>query len=118
MSCADAGGYIYCVGSATSPYNIVYYAPLSITGVGTWSSTAKYPLASPWAAGCSINNGYIYCFGGTSIAPYNQIYYAPISSSGIGTWSSTTPYPISNMYYAWCEIPGYGGGYQSGGGPN
>ena len=62
-------------------------------------------------------NGYIYCVGTDSQSPYNYVYYAPISSTGIGAWTSSTTYPIQ-MYYAYCEIPGSGGCFLGGGGPN
>ena len=109
-------GYIYCVGAASSPIQQVYYAPISSTGIGTWSNTTSYPVEM-YAAGCSISDGYIYCVGTRKTASEAQVYYAPISSTGIGTWTSTTSYPIP-MFGAWCEIPGSGGGYLSGGGPD
>jgi hypothetical protein len=40
-----------------------------------------------------------------------------ISSTGIGSWTPSTTYPVA-MYAAYCEIPGSGGGYLGGGGPN
>ncbi|MEM3661858.1 MAG: hypothetical protein QXG73_03450, partial [Candidatus Micrarchaeaceae archaeon] len=111
-------GYIYCVGSSeVSPYTQVYYAPVSSTGIGTWTATTSYPVVMV-DAGCSINNGYIYCVG-TGEGGYagTQVYYAPVSSTGIGTWTATTSYPVG-IDYAYCEIPGSGGGYLGGGGPN
>ena len=95
--------YIYCVGTIrVSTYNQVYYAPVSSTGVGTWSSTGNYPVAME-EAGCSIYNSYIYCVGTADTGTDNQVYYAPVSSTGIGTWSSTTGYPVM-MYLAGCSI--------------
>jgi len=113
--CSIYNGYIYCVGGA-SPSTEVYYAPVSSTGIGTWTSTTSYPVAMN-GAGCSIYNGYIYCVGTTAGGAGTYVYYAPVSSTGIGTWTSTTSYPVA-MYYAYCEIPGSGGGYLGGGGPN
>ena len=107
------------MGTGASPYNYVYYAPISSTGIGTWQATTRYPVRMV-GAGCSIYNGYIYCVGtGANPVknPFNYVYYAPVSSTGIGTWTSTTSYPVS-MDYAYCEIPGSGGGYFGGGGPN
>ena len=94
--------YIYCVGTIrVSTYNQVYYAPVSSTGVGTWSSTGNYPVAI-YRAGCSIYGGYIYCVG-TTASPSNQVYYALVSSTGVGTWSSTGNYPVA-MEEAGCSI--------------
>jgi hypothetical protein len=114
--CSIYNGYIYCVGTdGASPYNYVYYAPISSTGIGTWTSTTSYPVAMN-VAGCSIYNGYIYCVG-EALPPNTQVYYAPVSSTGVGPWTSTTSYPVP-MLDAYCEIPGSGGGYLGGGGPN
>ena len=114
--CSIYNSYIYCVGTySASPYTQVYYAPVSSTGIGAWTSTTSYPVAMDYA-GCSIYNGYIYCVG-TYVSPYTQVYYAPVSSTGIGAWTSTTSYPVA-MYWAYCEIPGSGGGFLGGGGPN
>jgi len=113
--CSIYNGYIYCVGSDTSPYNQVYYAPVSSTGVGAWQATTRYP-ALMYDEGCSIYNGYIYCVG-TPASTSNLVYYAPVSSTGVGAWQATTSYPVE-MYDAYCEIPGSGGGYFGGGGPS
>jgi len=114
--CSIYNGYIYCVGSDASPRNQVYYAPVSSTGIGTWQATTSYPVAMAYA-GCSIYNGYIYCVGTGGASPFTQVYYAPVSSTGIGTWQNTTSYPVA-MHDAYCEIPGSGGGFFGGGGPN
>ncbi|MEM3661480.1 MAG: hypothetical protein QXG73_01480, partial [Candidatus Micrarchaeaceae archaeon] len=45
--------YIYCVGSAASPYTQVYYAPVSSTGIGTWKATTSYPVGM-YDAYCEI----------------------------------------------------------------
>ncbi|MEM0149119.1 MAG: hypothetical protein QW346_02540 [Candidatus Micrarchaeaceae archaeon] len=108
-------GYIYCVG--TEADNQTYYAPVSSTGIGTWTATTSYPVPM-YSAGCSISNGYIYCVGTAGATPYNYVYYAPVSSTGIGTWTATTSYPVPMYYDEYCEIPGSGGGYLGGGGPN
>jgi len=93
--CSIYNGYIYCVGSSASPsaspYNLVYYAPVSSIGIGAWASTTSYPVPEP--DGCSIYNGYIYCVGGAGIS--SNVYYAPVSSTGIGAWQATTSYPPS-----------------------
>ncbi len=58
------------------------------------------------------SSGYIYCVGFA-----NYVYYAPISSTGVGSWISSATYPVG-MGSAYCEIPGSGGGFYGGGGPN
>ena len=94
MYAADSAGistsFVSLIPTATQA-NQVYYAPISSTGVGTWTSTTPYPL---WMGngGCSIYNNNIYCVGSGAF-PNNQVYYAPISSTGVGTWTSTTGYP-------------------------
>ncbi|MGC9157334.1 MAG: hypothetical protein ACP5GD_04090, partial [Candidatus Micrarchaeia archaeon] len=88
---------------------------VSSTGIGPWKSTTSYPLQI-FELGCSIYNGYIYCVG-SCLSPYTQVYYAPVSSTGVGPWKSTTSYPVP-MFDAHCEIPGSGGGWLGGGGPN
>ena len=93
-SCSTYNNYIYCVGTeGTASMNEVYYAPLSNSGIGTWTSSTKYPIAIG-EAGCSSYNGYIYCLGTGDTSPYNQVYYAPVSSSGIGSWTPTNMYPV------------------------
>jgi hypothetical protein len=85
--------YIYCIaGYTSSGVNNVYYAPISSTGVGTWSSTTNYPIATYWQD-CASYHGFVYCVGGQS--SYSNVYYAPISTTGVGTWTSGTSYPIA-----------------------
>ena len=67
-------------------------------------------------AGCSIYNGYIYCVGSGTISG-KEVYSAPVSSGTVGSWTSQANYPVV-MQGAYCEIPGSGGGYLGGGGPN
>ena len=46
---------IYCVGTAgASPNTQTYYAPISSTGIGTWTYGGAYPVAMDYA-GCSIS---------------------------------------------------------------
>ena len=97
-SCATYSGYIYCVGGflVGGPRSGVYYAPISSSGVGTWTATTSYPTGFDGGS-CAISAGYIYCVGGDtdSAGDYTKVvYYASISSSGVGTWTSTTSYPI------------------------
>jgi hypothetical protein len=126
LSCAVAGGYIYCVGGAlNSPYvsDAVYYAQISSSGVGQWLATRSYPIPI-YTETCAITGGYMYCIGGDTqqssglISGTDAVYYAPISSSGVGAWTATTAYPSSTGGQV-CGISSYGyvycvGGYQSG----
>jgi hypothetical protein len=98
-SCATYSGYIYCVGGflVGGPRSGVYYAPISSSGVGTWTATTSYPTGFDQGS-CAISAGYIYCVGGEidSAGDYtNAVYFASVSSSGVGTWTSTTAYPIT-----------------------
>ena len=111
--CVASSGYIYCVGGFTesnglnatsAPSNLVWYAPLSSSGIGSWSSSTAYP-ANIYAPSCFGADGYIYCVGGVdgSGNPVNTAYYAPLSSTGVGTWTQTTPYPFQGIGQA-CAI--------------
>ncbi len=94
--------YIYCIGSNIIPYQQVYYAPISSTGVGAWSYSAEVSPIDVNDAGCATYNNYIYCVGTSYTLPYNQAYYAPISGTGVGAWTQTTSYPVS-IYNAGCS---------------
>jgi len=99
-SCVASGGYIYCVGgispSGTSSgyVNAVYFAKLSSSGVGGWTSTTPYPtIIAQQSCAVSVIAGvsYIYCVGGvspfgTSSGYVNAVYFATLSPSGVGAW--------------------------------
>jgi N-acetylneuraminic acid mutarotase len=101
-SCFSYADYIYCLGGSDSNDNSLstaYYAQLTSTGVGSWSSTTAYPIQESGQA-CAFSSGYIYCVGGqtndNNPPSYSYaVYYAPVSSSGIGAWKQSGPYPIS-----------------------
>lgn len=100
-SCAAYAGYIYCVGGLDSSGDALttsYYASLSSSGVGSWSSTTAYPAALQGQY-CVTASGNLYCVGGegSSSGSYtNAVYYASVSSSGIGKWAqSAANYPDS-----------------------
>ncbi|HUK79588.1 MAG TPA: hypothetical protein VLU91_02865 [Nitrososphaerales archaeon] len=101
-SCYAAASDIYCVGGADGNDNSLgtaYYAPLSSSGVGPWTSTESYPVAGTGQA-CVIDSGEMFCVGGetsggSSPTYTNAVYYAPISSGGIGTWKQSPSYPVS-----------------------
>ena len=111
--CVASSGYIYCVGGS-SEYdginasralsNNVYYAPLSSSGIGGWSSSTSYP-SDTYLPSCYAYNSYIYCLGGVdgNGSPLSTVYYAALSSAGVGTWTATTPYPVQEIGQA-CKI--------------
>ena len=96
-SCVISGGYIYCVGGLTAAGEVgsaVYSAPVSSTGIGSWTSTTAYPTAIE-ATSCVASGGYITCVGGLVGIGSNTwaAYSATLSSGSVGTWTSTTHYP-------------------------
>lgn len=101
QTCYALGGDIYCLGGADSNGNSVgttYYATLSSSGVGAWTSTTTYPVAGSGPA-CVVSSGEILCIGGETAGGSNPtytnaVYYAPISSTGIGTWKQSPSYPV------------------------
>ena len=103
-SCVISGGYITCVAGLTVPSfistitNAVYYAPVSSSGVGAWSSTTNYPITDNLDT-CSASGGYIICMGGEYDMTHgfvtNAVYYDTLSAGAVGTtWSSATIYPL------------------------
>ena len=114
-SCSQYNNYVYCVGGNTttaSGYdtNSVYYAQLSSSGIGAWTSTTPYPTNIE-VTSCSTYNGYIYCVGGFNGLPNSKrisnVYYATASSSGVGTWQSTTNYPLDIDQHRCSAYNGY-----------
>jgi hypothetical protein len=105
QSCVVSGGYIYCVGGYTgSPYDTdsVYFAPVSGTGVGTWTATTSYPTNIAYQS-CVVSTGGIFCVGGYFTS---AVYFAPYTHSGVGAWVATTNYPTT-VYGQSCVV--YGG---------
>src|SRR2546429_6393837 len=82
--------------------DVFYFAPLSSSGVGSWSSATSYPL-NVISPSCVVGSGFAYCiggdtathspFGGTFTGFTSAVYFASLSSSGLGSWASTTSYP-------------------------
>ncbi|MCW6160025.1 MAG: hypothetical protein LVQ95_02995 [Candidatus Micrarchaeales archaeon] len=89
--CQAYDGYFYCLGgsynSSIGINNNTYYAPITSSGIGSWTRTTRIPfsLNQTFVSSCNIYNGYIYC-------PYNTTitYYAPVGSFGIGAFKETT----------------------------
>lgn len=100
-SCFVAASDIYCLGGADTDGNSLgtaYYATISSSGVGAWTTTTSYPVAGSGQA-CVVYSVDVVCVGGetaggSSPAYTNSVYYAPISSGGIGTWKQAATYPI------------------------
>lgn len=101
-SCYQTGGFLYCLNGSDSngdPLGTAYFAPLTSDGVGRWTLTTAYPVASVGPA-CVIASGYIYCVGGETAGGEsptftNFVYFAQISSGGIGPWTQGESYPES-----------------------
>jgi hypothetical protein len=111
LSCAESGGYVYCVGGADTvgalESNATYFAAISSTGVGKWEATTSYPSTIDDAS-CVASGGFIFCIAGyTALGPraINTTYFAPVSSSGIGAWTAGTTFPTSD-YGASCVTVG------------
>lgn len=115
--CPIYNDYIYCIGGVKADDRIAFYAHVSSNGIGAWIRTTEYPVGMI-QGGCVIHAGYIYCIGSRdSSSTGNQTWYAPVSSNGIGNWTAANPFPIPFYGDSYCEIPGSGGGWVSGGGP-
>jgi hypothetical protein len=101
-SCATLSERVYCVGgfdSNQNSYNDVYYAPLSASGIGTWSASTPYPTAIDSASCVNVTAG-IYCVGGEDgSAVLNDVYLGSFPSPQLGSnppsggWSSQAAYP-------------------------
>jgi hypothetical protein len=107
VPCVVQANYIYCIagqqenvlggtGANTNfPTAEVYYAPLSSSGIGSWSTSSAYPqaMASP---SCLAYSGDVYCLGGYGLTQLsnNNTYSSAVSPSGVGPWTVTTPYPV------------------------
>ena len=81
--------------STNTPTTLVYYAPLSSSGIGSWSISSAYPQALS-STSCVAYSGDVYCLGGYGITQLSNssAYSSSISSSGASAWTATTPYPV------------------------
>ncbi|MDE1855389.1 MAG: hypothetical protein KGH57_03685 [Candidatus Micrarchaeota archaeon] len=115
--CSIYNSYIYCFGGEGGGNNLTYFAHVSSGGIGQWMRTTDAPIPLV-QTGCAIHNGYVYCVGSRdSSSAGHQSWYAKVSGDGVGNWSKTTPFPIPVYGDSYCEIPGSGGGWTGGGGP-
>jgi hypothetical protein len=89
QACDIAGGYIYCVGGATtggqtrSFTDATYFASITPTGMGQWKEGPSYP--EPVQTSCTILGSRLYCIGGldesaAGVSPY--VRYALLASFG------------------------------------
>jgi hypothetical protein len=98
-TCTAASSKIYCIGGldpALESVNDTYYASLSSTGIGRWSSTTAEPIGGE-GQGCGTSSGYVMCVGGIGNATgvgTTAVYYAPITATGVGAWQQSVVYPI------------------------
>lgn len=102
--CWQDSGYIYCIGVGDE----IYSAPLSSSGIGSWTLQASTFPITPDAYGerCVDATGYVYCIGGKDISStiYSTVSTAWVNSGTVGSWSSSSyPIPIEN---AGCAIVG------------
>jgi hypothetical protein len=98
---------VYCVGGFES--KSVYYAPITPSGLGTWTQqTATYPL--PTAANlisCASTETAIYCIGGQSGSLISSsVYDGTLSVSGVGQWTAAPDYPLALLGESCVSSPG------------
>jgi N-acetylneuraminic acid mutarotase len=95
-SCALYSDNVYCIGGFDAKgkdYANTYYASLSDSGIGAWTSTTPYPALVDSSA-CVVSSAVMYCVGGeNSTSVLSNVYDAPLSQTGIGAWSQAAAYP-------------------------
>lgn len=105
---AAYNGFVYMGGGRTSTptvLNDIQYAAIASDGsLGAWQTSTSFPQTRR-DLGLSVNNGYIYVYGGSQQAamgaPTAQMlgdtYYAVINADGtIGQWQKTLQYNYNN----------------------
>ena len=98
-SCAASTTDIFCVGgvdSSDNGVNNVYYASLSPSGIGAWTTTTAYPMDA-YGQSCVVTSGSIICIGGVpngTTSSSDAVYSAPVTSSGVGSWHQAANYPV------------------------
>ena len=71
QSCVTDSGFIYCVGGGT---NLVFFAPISSSGVGTWTTTNSYPFTI-FEQSCVTRASLIYCVGGNPPTGTSAVFF-------------------------------------------
>lgn len=107
--CSSSGGFAYCFGGASCAppgdcYSPSYFAPLTASGIGAWTTTTALPTAV--SATYASAGSYIYYL---SI----PVFFASVSADGVGAWKTTTNYPnsvyptscFSSGGYLYCASP-------------
>jgi hypothetical protein len=91
--CSVIGEHIYCYAAACPEtgiygdcYTPVYLAPLSTSGIGSWSTTARLPTA--WPGASATADSFLYYVAAPS-------FVATASPSGIVDWATTQDFPNS-----------------------
>lgn len=123
-ACTSFGGYIYCVGGETkagAAQDSVYYAALSVNGIGSWTNTTSYPFQGA-GEDCFTSSSSMYCVGGwTGGSSYTgDVYYAQLSPTGVGAWDEAGAYPAGITTSCVLDAAGYVycvGGYAGTSGP-
>jgi len=131
-SCVSYSSYIYCVGgthdASGDDVTSSYFAPVQSSGLGNWTRTSPYPIATD-SQSCVPSSGYVFCMGGenetsgtnSTATDSNSVWYASLSSSGLGTWARTTAYPSGMLFPGCSGLGGYiycVGGQDSSGNPS
>jgi hypothetical protein len=86
QACAVSADRMYCVGGeqSTGDYtSAVFVAPLSSTGIGSWTQVVSYPLSLQ--TDCAISAGNMYCVGGFDSSSPGEtalVYFASTSKLG------------------------------------
>jgi hypothetical protein len=106
VPCVEQANYIYCIagqqeilsgGTApinNTPMDYVYYAPLSASGIGSWSAFSDYPEALS-SASCVTSSAEVYCLGGFGTNQLSStVGYSSEVSQGMGPWTGVPSYPV------------------------
>jgi hypothetical protein len=91
-------GYLYTIGGYDGAVtSSVFYAPLTASSAGNWTTTTPLPSALRYM-GAAASNDRLYVLGGNmgSTANTSTVLYAPINSTGsLGNWKITTALPTT-----------------------
>jgi hypothetical protein len=120
MNVLAYNGYIYYLfgdndnSGGYSVGNVFYYAPINTNGtIGSWvAMPIALNMSTGGFAGATINNGYLYIYGGYTYTDsnvyYATTYYAPINSDGtVGYFLSTSAMPVGTAYLGYTAYNGY-----------
>src|SRR5437667_82948 len=111
QSCVVDSGFVYCIagenttalpgGGVRGTINsAVYFAPLSSSGVGSWSSTTSYPTVI-YTQSCALDSGFVYCIGGNNGSGVpsgtwsNGVFFASTSPNTTSTSISCSPSSVA-----------------------